>query len=82
MLLLFYFRQCPFCAKVSQYMTINNIPYTPIESPKDSPSRTLLEKLGGKQQVPFLVDTSTGVSMYESDDIIEYLQKQNSQVNL
>ncbi len=30
---------------------------------------------GGKRQVPYLVDEDTGTEMYESDDIIEYLQK-------
>lgn len=34
----------------------------------------LIEK-GGKRQVPYLVDTNTGVAMYESDDIVEYLRK-------
>lgn len=33
----------------------------------------LLEK-GGKQMVPFLVDTEKDVSMYESSDIIEYIR--------
>lgn len=30
---------------------------------------------GGKQQVPFLVDTETGTSMYESSDIIDYIRE-------
>jgi glutathione S-transferase len=34
--------------------------------------KELMDK-GGKLQVPFLVDEERGVSMYESDDIIEYL---------
>ncbi len=34
----------------------------------------LLEK-GGKQQVPFLVDTERNVSMYESGDIIDHLRE-------
>lgn len=34
----------------------------------------LLEK-GGKNQVPFLVDVESGVSMYESSDIIEYMRE-------
>lgn len=34
----------------------------------------LLDK-GGKQQVPFLVDTERGVSMYESSDIIDHLRE-------
>jgi glutathione S-transferase len=31
--------------------------------------------LGGKQQVPFLVDTETDTSMYESSDIIDYIRE-------
>ena len=30
--------------------------------------------MGGKRQVPFLVDTDRNIQMYESDDIIEYLK--------
>jgi|AntRauTorcE11897_2_1112592.scaffolds.fasta_scaffold02872_4 glutathione S-transferase len=29
---------------------------------------------GGNDQLPYLVDTDRGVTMYESDDIIEYLK--------
>ena len=29
---------------------------------------------GGEDQIPFLVDHHRGVSMYESDDIIDYLE--------
>lgn len=32
-----------------------------------------LVKRGGKQQVPYLVDTKASVEMYESEDIIRYL---------
>jgi glutathione S-transferase len=28
---------------------------------------------GGKAQVPYLVDTDTGIAMYESEDIIAHL---------
>ena len=34
----------------------------------------LIEK-GGKMQVPFLVDSERGVSMYESSDIIDHLRE-------
>jgi len=33
-----------------------------------------LEAKGGKVQVPYLVDDAAGVAMYESDDIVAYLQ--------
>jgi len=29
---------------------------------------------GGKSQVPYLVDTDTGIEIYESDDIVNHLQ--------
>jgi len=41
--------------------------------PRGSPFRLEVEDLGGKAQFPFLVDSETGVSMSESDDIIAYL---------
>jgi len=35
------------------------------------------EKLtaGGDDQIPYLVDTERGVTMYESDDVVGYLQE-------
>ncbi len=33
-----------------------------------------LQKLGGEDQIPFLIDHGRGVTMYESDDIIAYLE--------
>src|SRR5439155_370680 len=37
------------------------------------PRRAELVKRGGKMQAPYLVDPNTGTEMYESDDIIAYL---------
>lgn len=34
-----------------------------------------LVALGGKKQMPYMVDDEAGVSMYESDDIIAYLHQ-------
>lgn len=39
----------------------------------------LLEK-GGKQQVPYLVDTDKDVAMYESNDIIDYIRENYASV--
>ena len=46
----------------------------------DSPERRELLELGGRAQVPFLVDPSTGVRMYESADIIDYVASRYAQV--
>jgi glutathione S-transferase len=37
-----------------------------------------LTELGGRDQIPFLVDHQRGVSMYESDAIVEYLEENYS----
>jgi glutathione S-transferase len=29
----------------------------------------------GEDQIPYLVDTDRGVTLYESDDIVEYLEE-------
>ena len=65
---------CPYSTKVMDYLRENDIPfkkkliddYTNIEE---------LTKLGGIRQVPFLHDTTAGIMMYESDDIIKYVSK-------
>lgn len=38
--------------------------------------REIVRKIGGKEQFPFLVDPNTGVSIYESGDIVKYLFQQ------
>ena len=75
MLILFHKEECPFCLKVRQFMSDHDISYVSIVSPKGALSRKVLMKLGGKEQVPFLVDADKGEMMYESSDIIAYLQK-------
>ena len=37
-----------------------------------------LTELGGRDQIPFLVDHQRGVSMYESDAIVEYFEENYS----
>jgi glutathione S-transferase len=56
-------------------MAEQSIDYVSLRSLSGSKSREILRRLGGKDQVPFLVDVDEGVMMYESSDIIEYLKK-------
>ena len=41
---------------------------------EDESAREELISTGGKQQVPYLVDSEKGEAMYESSDIIEYIR--------
>ena len=77
---LFIYETCPFCLKVRDAM--KGMGYkegediTLVDAHQEENKERLLT-LGGKTQVPFLVDGDT--TMYESDDIIEYLnQKKES----
>lgn len=75
MLILFHKEECPYCAKVRQFMSDHKVSYVSLVCPNGSESRKILDQLGGKQQVPFLLDTDKGEWMYESADIIEYVQE-------
>ncbi len=76
MIELYVAEMCPFCAKVRYFLEQKGIAYILKPVPLrggDSPYREELKQIGGKIQVPFLVDPEKQVKMYESDDIIEYL---------
>lgn len=45
------------------------------EAPITSPNRQRMFELTGRLQVPYLVDPNTGTSMYESADILRYLER-------
>lgn len=75
MIELYQKEDCPYCAKVRQVLTDLHLDWISRTAPKGAPQRAKLLELGGKEQVPFMVDTDTGVMMYESDDIIKYLRQ-------
>lgn len=64
---------CPYCRKVIDFLEENNIKYNK-KNVIEPENLNMLLKLGGKAQVPFLDDFENNISMYESDDIIEYLK--------
>jgi len=72
MLLLYKMEGCPYCQKVLDHLETKNIQFRSLDI-SDSVNMDELLHLGGEDQVPFLVDTEHNAKMYESDDIIEYL---------
>lgn len=64
---------CPYSAKVKRFLSGSKIKATFIDIDKGN-NREELIKRGGKSQVPYLIDGETGVEMYESEDILEYLR--------
>ena len=70
---LFILETCPYCKKVMKYMDENDIKYNKIDISNKASEESLI-KLGGKRQVPFIVDKDRNLQLYESADIIEYLK--------
>ena len=70
---LYIMETCPYCKKVLDFMDTKGITCRKIDI-NDSANEDSLIKLGGKRQVPFLVDKERNVQLYESADIIEYLK--------
>jgi glutathione S-transferase len=73
MIKLYQMEDCPFCSKVRRSLEELNIDYMAKPCLPGSPNREELLELGGKHQVPFMVDEEKGISMYESGDIVNYL---------
>ena len=71
MLDLFILETCPYCLKVMKFFDEHNIKYNKIDISTPA-SKDALIRMGGKRQVPFLVDNVRNIQMYESNDIIEY----------
>lgn len=73
MLDLYILENCPYCKKVLSFLNEHAIKFNQVDI-KNKSNEEVLIKLGGKRQVPFLVDNDRNIQMYESNDIIEYLK--------
>lgn len=74
MLHLFVLKTCPYCGKVADFIKENSIDIN-IKDIEQGENFNDLMKLGGKEQVPFLYDDIKEVAMYDSAEIIKYLEK-------
>ncbi|XP_057777925.1 uncharacterized protein LOC130996649 isoform X1 [Salvia miltiorrhiza] len=71
---IYEFESCPFCRKVREIVAVLDLDVLYYPCPRNGPNfRPKVSQMGGKQQFPYMVDPNTGVSMYESDEIIKYL---------
>ena len=80
-LTLYHFPSCPFCRRVSAFIKQNGIKISDKNIMQNSSDRQALIKGGGSAQVPCLrIEDKTGVRwMYESMDIIRYLEQQSKE---
>ena len=76
-MVLYHFQTCPFCIKVRHEMARLSLPIELLDAQHDPLRREELQQGGGKIQTPCLriTDDQGNIQwMYESDDIIKYLQ--------
>jgi glutathione S-transferase len=68
------FEGCPYCRKVREALSVLDLDAIVYPCPKGGRTyRTEVERRGGKQQFPYLVDPNDGVALYESDAIVRHL---------
>lgn len=72
---LYRLQACPFCERVVRVLQEQEIDYDsrfvePMHSDRD-----VVQRLSGKRTVPAIVDEHTGVTMSESANIVEYLER-------
>ena len=72
MFLLYLLEECPFWKKVIKHLNEKDISFRSLDI-KDPVNLDELLILGGESQVPFFVDTDHNIKMYESEDIINYI---------
>lgn len=84
MLKLYQAEDCPYSEKVRQKLTELGISYV-AHNPRlhggevrNAQTHEELVVFGGDDQIPFLVDHQRDVTMYESDDIVDYLEEHYS----
>ncbi|NNE20218.1 MAG: glutathione S-transferase [Myxococcales bacterium] len=71
---LYEFEVCPYCRIAREALSALSL--DPVVYPCPKGGKLFREKVkreGGRYQFPYLVDPNTGVSLYESADIVEYL---------
>jgi glutathione S-transferase len=72
---LYSFEISPFARIAREALCSLEIPYLLHNVGKKSPSRPAFEKRSGKVMVPYLVDQNTDTRMFESTDIVAYLER-------
>lgn len=72
---LYSFEASPYCRIVRETLCELEIPYLLHNVAKGSPKRAAFVERSGKMMVPFLIDPNTGKEMFESADIVAYLDE-------
>jgi glutathione S-transferase len=72
---LYSYEGSPFCRIAREALCELELPYLLHNVGQRSPKREAFAALAGKIQVPYLIDPNTGTAMFESADIVGYLER-------
>ena len=72
---LWSFEASPFCRIVRETLSSLELPYRLHNVAKGSARRAAFVERSGRMLVPYLADPNTGVEMFESADIVTYLER-------
>jgi glutathione S-transferase len=72
---LWSFEQSPYCRLVREALCELTLPYRLHNVGKGSAARPALQAIAGRIRVPYLRDPNTGKALFESADIVAYLEK-------
>lgn len=81
MLELYQAEDCPYSTNVREKLTelgvsyVNHNPRTAEGDTRNERTLEELETLGGDDEIPYLVDTARREALYDSEDIVEYLEE-------
>jgi len=71
---LYRLQACPFCERVVRTLDEHDLDYqSRFVEPLHS-KRNAVKRLTGQRSVPAIVDETTGVTMSESENIVEYIE--------
>ncbi|WP_248518091.1 glutaredoxin family protein [Salinarchaeum laminariae] len=74
-LTLYQLEGCPFCEKVADALDEAGVDYETVWVDAPHSQRNEVRRVSGQRGVPVLVDEDRGVTMSESDNILEYVER-------
>jgi Glutathione S-transferase len=72
---LYRLEACPFCERVVRKLSEHGLTYTSRFIEPMHSDRNVVKRISGARTVPAIVDENTGVTMSESGNIVDYLDK-------
>ncbi|MFB6196609.1 MAG: glutaredoxin family protein [Haloplanus sp.] len=66
---------CPYCETVHDALTDHDVDYETIWVDALHSERNEVKRVSGQRAVPVIVDDARGVTMAESDNILQYVER-------